>query len=61
MIKTLNKAIQQAVADPTANLKLTQSGAEPKSTSPDELGAMLAADTEKWARLVKARNITADQ
>jgi tripartite-type tricarboxylate transporter receptor subunit TctC len=61
MIKTLNKAIQQAVADPVANLKLTQSGAEPKSTSPEELGAMLAADTEKWARLVKARNITADQ
>ena len=60
MIKTLNKAIQQAVADPAANSKMTQSGAEPKSTSPEELGAMLAADTEKWARLVKARNITAD-
>jgi tripartite-type tricarboxylate transporter receptor subunit TctC len=60
MIKTLNRAIQQAVADPAANAKMTQSGAEPKSTTPEELGAILAADTDKWARLIKARNITAD-
>ena len=60
MIKTLNRAIQQAVADPAANAKLTQSGAEPKTTTPEELGAILAADTDKWARLIKARNITAD-
>jgi tripartite-type tricarboxylate transporter receptor subunit TctC len=29
-IKALNKAIQQAVADPVANAKMTQSGAEPE-------------------------------
>lgn len=60
-IKALNKAIQQAVADPVANAKMTQSGAEPKSTTPEELGAMLKSDTDKWARLIKARNITADE
>lgn len=60
-IKGLNKAIQQAVADPVANAKMTQSGAEPKSTTQEELGAMLKSDTEKWARLIKARNITADE
>jgi tripartite-type tricarboxylate transporter receptor subunit TctC len=61
VIKNLNKAIQQAVADPVANAKLTQAGAEPKSTTPEELGAMLKADTEKWARLIKLRNITGDE
>jgi tripartite-type tricarboxylate transporter receptor subunit TctC len=61
VIKVLNKAIQQAVADPNANLKITQSGAEPKSSTPEELGAILKADTDKWAQLVKSRNITGDE
>lgn len=61
VIKALNKAVQQAVADPTANAKMTQSGAEPKSSTPEELGAMLKADTDKWAQLIKARNIKGDE
>ena len=61
IIKALNKAVQQAVADPTANTKMTQSGAEPKSSTPEELGAMLKADTEKWAQLIKSSNITGDE
>ena len=61
VIKQLNRAVQQAVADPTANAKMTQSGAEPKSSTPEELGAMLKADTEKWAQVIKSRNITGDE
>jgi len=61
VIKALNKAVQQAVTDPVANAKMTQSGAEPKYSTPEELGAMLRADTEKWAQLIKARNITGDE
>lgn len=60
LIRSLNKAVAQAVADPVANNKMTQSGAEPKSSSPEELAALLKADTEKWAQLIKARNISAD-
>ncbi|WP_416547147.1 Bug family tripartite tricarboxylate transporter substrate binding protein [Limnohabitans sp. DCL3] len=61
VIKQLNRAVQQAVADPAAHAKMTQSGAEPKSSSPEEMGAMLKADTEKWAQVIKARNITGDE
>lgn len=61
MIKALNRAVQQAVSDPAANAKMTQSGAEPKASTPEELGAMLKADTEKWAQLIKSRNITGDE
>lgn len=61
VIKTLNKAVQQAVAEPAANLKITQSGAEPKSSTPEELGTMLKADTEKWAELIRSNNITGDE
>lgn len=61
VIKLLNRAVQQAVADPAANARMTQSGAEPKSSTPEELGAMLKADTEKWAQVIKSRNITGDE
>ena len=61
VVKALNKAVQQAVSDPAANAKMTQSGAEPKFSTPEELGAMLKADTEKWAQLIKSRNITGDE
>ena len=61
VLKALNKAIQQSVVDPVAFAKMTQSGAEPKSSSPEELGAILKADTEKWEKLIKLRNIKGDE
>lgn len=61
VIKLLNRAVQQAVADPAANARMTQSGAEPKSSTPEELGAILKADTDKWAQVIKSRNITGDE
>jgi tripartite-type tricarboxylate transporter receptor subunit TctC len=61
VLKALNKAIQQSVVDPVAFAKMTQSGAEPKSSTPEELGAILKADTEKWEKLIKLRNIKGDE
>lgn len=60
-IRALNRAVIMAVADPAANAKITQSGAEPKTSTPEELGAILKADTDKWAQLIRARNITGDE
>ncbi|WP_332752420.1 Bug family tripartite tricarboxylate transporter substrate binding protein [Hydrogenophaga sp.] len=57
VVQQLNKAVRAAVADPAANAKIVQSGAEPKSSSPEELAALLKSDTEKWAHLIKTRNI----
>lgn len=61
VVDALNKAVQKAVADPSASAKLLQAGAEPKSSSTQELAALLKSDTEKWTRLIKSRSITADQ
>lgn len=58
VVAQLNKAIKVAVADPVAHAKMVQSGAEPKTSSPEELGALLKADTDKWAKLIKSRNIS---
>jgi len=61
VVEVLSKAVQKALADPSASAKLLQAGAEPKSSSPQELAVLLKSDTEKWARLIKSRSITADQ
>jgi tripartite-type tricarboxylate transporter receptor subunit TctC len=61
IVDQLNKAVQQALADPQARSKILQSGAEPKASSAQDLGAILKADTDKWARLIKTRGITLDQ
>ncbi|MCA0324590.1 MAG: tripartite tricarboxylate transporter substrate binding protein [Proteobacteria bacterium] len=60
-IKSLNQAVRQAVADPAASARITESGAEPKSSSPEEMGALLKADADKWTKLIKSRNITGDE
>jgi tripartite-type tricarboxylate transporter receptor subunit TctC len=60
IIRALNRAVQAAVSDPAAHAKISQSGAEPKASSPEELAALLKADTDKWSQIVRARNITAD-
>ena len=60
MVRALNRAVHAAVSDPAANAKISQSGAEPKASSPEELAALLKADTDKWSQIVRARNITAD-
>ena len=56
-VDALNAATRKALADAPTATKLLQSGAEPKASSPEELAALLKADTEKWSALIKARNI----
>ncbi len=61
VLEQLNKAVRAAIANPEVNAKLLHGGAEPKSSTPQELAAILKADTDKWAGLIKSRNIKADQ
>ena len=61
VVEQLNKAVRAAVADPEVNAKLLKGGAEPRSSTPQELAALLKADTDKWAALIKARNIKAEE
>lgn len=61
VVEQLNKAVRAAIANPDVNAKLLRGGAEPKSSMPQELAAILKADTDKWAALIKSRNIKADE
>lgn len=60
IVRTLNRAVQTAIADPAASVRIAQSGAEPKSSTPEELAQLLKTDTDKWTHIVRTRHITVD-
>jgi len=60
IVDALNAATRRALADPAVASRLLQSGAEPRATTSEEMAALLRADTNKWAGLIKARNIRLD-
>jgi len=57
VIARLNQAMNAALADPTFTARLTDLGIEPFPGSAAELGAFIAAYTEKWAKVIRAANI----
>ena len=61
VIDQLNKNIKKVLELPATISKLEQSGTEPKWSTPEELAALLKADTLKWAKLIKAKNIKVNE
>jgi tripartite-type tricarboxylate transporter receptor subunit TctC len=59
-VQRLNAALRSALAAPDVIEGLAAMGLEAASSSPDELAAMLKADTERWGPLVKAIGFSAD-
>jgi tripartite-type tricarboxylate transporter receptor subunit TctC len=54
IIAKLNAVINAGLADPTIKARLAEVGSEPMPLSPAAFGALVAAETEKWAKVVKA-------
>lgn len=61
LIEQLNKSLKKVLETPAVVHKLEQSGAEPKWSTPEELGSILKADTQKWAKLIKSKNIKVNE
>jgi len=59
-VEALNKAVRNTLNNPVVREKLLQSGAEPAPSTPQELATLLKQDTEKWANLIKSKNIKAE-
>lgn len=59
-IERLNHAVRRALANDTVRNKLVASGADPAPSSPEELAALLARDTGKWARVIRDKAIKAE-
>ena len=57
VVAALNAALVQALAMPEVDQQLLKQGFEPKSSTPDELKALITQDLAKWARVVSENNI----
>ena len=60
VVDRLNKALNTVVAEPAIREKLLAQGAEGVGGTPEALGATVAAELPKWAKLARDANIKAD-
>jgi tripartite-type tricarboxylate transporter receptor subunit TctC len=59
-IDALAQALHRALATPAVRERMLQVGTEPAPSSAPELAALLRRDSDKWARLIKAKHIKAE-
>jgi tripartite-type tricarboxylate transporter receptor subunit TctC len=60
IIYKLNKTINEALADPGMQAKLAELGGTNISGTPEDFGKIIADETEKWSKVVKATGATAE-
>ena len=60
IIDRLNREINAALDDPTLKTRLIELGGTLLAGSPADFGKLLADDTEKWGKVIRAANIKAD-
>ena len=60
VIDRLNKEINAVLADPEIAARLANIGSEPLSGSPADFGKFLAAETEKWGKVVRFAGLKVD-
>jgi tripartite-type tricarboxylate transporter receptor subunit TctC len=53
IIEQLNREINAGLANPNVRALLAEAGTTPMSLTPAEFGAHIAAETEKWAKVIK--------
>jgi tripartite-type tricarboxylate transporter receptor subunit TctC len=59
IISKLNKEINAALADPRVKARLADLGGVPIPMTSAAFGTLIAADTEKWAKVIRAAHIKA--
>jgi len=60
VVDKLNAEINKALADPAIKTRLTDMGVVITPWTPDQFGGFLAAETEKWAGVIKQAGIRAN-
>jgi tripartite-type tricarboxylate transporter receptor subunit TctC len=60
IIDKLNKEVNAALAEPTMQAQIANLGATVLINTPAEFGSLIAADTEKWAKVVEFAGIKVD-
>jgi tripartite-type tricarboxylate transporter receptor subunit TctC len=60
IIEKLNKDINEVLAEPAIKARLIDLGGEPLISTPEAFGKMVVAETDKWAKVVKAAGVHVD-
>jgi tripartite-type tricarboxylate transporter receptor subunit TctC len=60
VVRKIHADVVRALAAPEFKERLLSQGAQPIGSTPQQLAAHIAAETAKWAKVVKAANATVD-
>jgi tripartite-type tricarboxylate transporter receptor subunit TctC len=60
IVAKLNQEINAALADPRMKMRFTDLGGVPTPMTPAEFAKLIADETEKWGKVIRAGNIKAD-
>ena len=60
IIAKLHEGVVRALNRPDVKAALLEQGATPVGNSPNELAAIIAADSARWAKVIKDANIRAE-
>lgn len=58
IVDRLNDAVRRAIAMPDVRERLISTGADPVSSTPEQLASLLKRDYDKWGALIREHNIT---
>jgi tripartite-type tricarboxylate transporter receptor subunit TctC len=60
IVEKLNKEINAGLADPNVKARVADLGGDVLALSPTDFGKLIADETEKWAKVIRAANIKAE-
>ena len=60
IVDKLNKEVNAALADPLMKARIVDLGGDVLALSPADFGKLIADETEKWGKVIRALNIKAE-
>ena len=57
VVAKLNAQVVKILADPEMAQRMASQGAEPRSTTPEELARFMRVESERWKKVIKTANI----
>jgi tripartite-type tricarboxylate transporter receptor subunit TctC len=60
VVMKLNGAFAKVMADPAIKLRLSESGFEPQTSTPEQFATYMKSEIAKWAKVIRDSNISLD-
>lgn len=60
IVRRLNEAVVKALADPKVEARLTEIGADPASSSPEEFAKFVVSENKKWREIITKAGIKSE-